>query len=135
MTELWRAALALLAIFLAVAVSAPAAAHLTPKSEIRLRFEPGAVRADVLIPLAEYSYAVGGPRDPGSLARYLARHTRAATPDGMAWTVEVGAVRIENAPGGPDILATVTYRPPLPTSRPIPRSACGSSPGRCAPMC
>jgi len=108
--------LVLLATLLLGLLAAPAAAHLTPNSEIRLRFEPGAVRADVLIPLAEYSYAVDGPRDPGSLARYLAAHTRAATPDGTPggtpWTVEVGAVRVENAPGGPDILATVTYRPP-----------------------
>ena len=112
MTDIWRVALALLALLLAGAVSAPAAAHLTPNSEIRLRFEPGAVRADVLIPLAEYAYAVDGPRDPGSLALYLARHTRAATPDGTPWAVEVGAVRVESAPGGPDILATITLRPP-----------------------
>ena len=109
-------AIVLLATLMLGLLATPAAAHLTPNSEIRLRFEPGAVRADVLIPLAEYSYAtartVENARDPGSLARYLARHTRAATPDGTPWTAEVGAVRVESAPGGPDILATVTYRPP-----------------------
>ncbi len=112
MTRLLRAIFTLLALLL----STPAAAHLTPNSEIRLRFEPGAVRADVLIPVAEYSYAKagtnGGPRDPASLSRYLAKHTSAATPDGRPWTAEVGAVRIEDAPGGPDILATITFRPP-----------------------
>ena len=116
MIDIWRVALALLALFLAGAVSAPAAAHLTPNSEIRLRFEPGAVRADVLIPLAEYAYATASTndsaRDPVDLARYLALHTRAATPDGTPWSVEVGAVRIEDAPGGPDILSTITLRPP-----------------------
>jgi len=116
MTSFWRGTLALLALLLSGFFAAPVAAHLTPNSEIRLRFEPGAVRADVLIPLAEYSYATANTndsaRDPASLSRYLARHTRAATPDGQPWTAEVGAVRIEDAPGGPDILTTVTFRPP-----------------------
>ena len=109
-------ALVLLATLMLGLLATPAAAHLTPNSEIRLRFEPGAVRADVLIPLAEYSYATAttaeNARDPASLTRYLANHTRAATADGQPWTAEVGAVRVESAPGGPDILATVTYRPP-----------------------
>lgn len=104
--------LALLLTALLGLLAAPAAAHLTPNSEIRLRFEPGAVRADVLIPLAEYAYATEGPSDPAALSRYLARHAAAAAPDGRAWSLSVGAVRVEEAPGGPDILATLTFRPP-----------------------
>ncbi|MDP3674808.1 MAG: HupE/UreJ family protein [Novosphingobium sp.] len=91
----------------------PALAHLTPNSEIRLHFEPGAVRAEVLIPVAEFAYATASDaRDMSALAAYLAVHTSAAAPDGRAWRVSVGRVRIEAAPGGPDILATLSYTPP-----------------------
>ena len=105
-------ALVLFGTLLLGLLATPAAAHLTPNSEVRLRFEPGAVRADVLIPLAEYTYATGGSRDSASLSRYLASHTRAATPDGKPWSLTVDTVRIEPAPGGPDILATLSLRPP-----------------------
>ena len=102
----------LVALLLAL-VPAPAAAHLTPNSEIRLHFEPGAVRAEVLIPVAEFAYATGRQaNDRGALAAYLRDHTRAAAPDGRAWRVAVEDVRVEAAPGGPDILATLTYTPP-----------------------
>jgi hypothetical protein len=105
LAALFAAALGLMAV--------PALAHLTPNSEIRLRFEPGALHADVLIPVAEFSYATGrDPRDKAALAAYLAAHTRAAAPDGRAWRTRVSEVRIEPAPGGPDILATLTYTPP-----------------------
>ena len=91
----------------------PALAHLTPNSEIRLHFEPGALRAEVLIPVAEYAYATGrDARDGAAVAAYLAAHTRATAPDGRAWRVSVDGVRVEPAPGGPDILATLTYTPP-----------------------
>ena len=72
MTRLGATLLALLLALLA----APALAHLTPNSEIRLRFEPGAVRADVLIPAAEYAYATGRrAHDALAIARYLAAHS------------------------------------------------------------
>ena len=94
-------------------LATPAAAHLTPNSEIRLHFEPGAVRADVMIPVAEFAYATGrDARDAAALAAYLTAHTRAAASDGRAWRVVVDSVRVEAAPGGPDILATLTYTPP-----------------------
>jgi hypothetical protein len=103
----------LLFFLLSLLLGQPALAHLTPNSEIRLRFEPGAVRADVLIPLAEYAYATGGDAQDGdALAAYLTSHTRAATRDRRPWTTMVGATRIEPAPGGPDIRAIVTYIPP-----------------------
>ena len=101
-------------IALCVALLAlPALAHLTPNSEIRLHFEPGALRAEVLIPVAEYAYATGrDARDEAGVAAYLAAHTRAVAPDGRAWRVSVDRVRVEPAPGGPDILATLSYTPP-----------------------
>ena len=103
----------LLATLLLVLLAFPAAAHLTPNSEIRLRFEPGALRADVLIPAAEYGFATGrDPAERGEVARYLASHTGAAAADGRSWRTAVSEVRVVEAPGGPDILATVTYTPP-----------------------
>ena len=111
MIELARRAV--LALLLLVLLSAPATAHLTPNSEIRLRFEPGVVRADVLIPLAEYAYATNrDARDSRELSSYLRDHTHATAPDGRPWTVAVGDIHVEDAPGGPDIHATVTYTPP-----------------------
>jgi hypothetical protein len=108
-----RAAATLLALVLTMLGAGAARAHLTPNSELRLRFEPGAVRAEVLIPAAEYAYASGrAPDDAAALARYIAAHTAASAPDGRAWRVSVGEVRVEDAPGGPDILTTVTYLPP-----------------------
>ena len=112
MTELrrWAAALAALALAL---LAWPAAAHLTPNSEIRLRFEPGALRADVLIPAAEYAFATGrSPRRSAEVARYLTSHTAAAAPDGRRWRTTVSNLRVVEAAGGPDLLATLTYTPP-----------------------
>lgn len=102
----------LLALVLA-ALAWPASAHLTPNSEIRLRFEPGALHANVLIPEAEYRFATSRPAsDLAGLRPYLLSHTRAVAPDDRPWTVALANLRIEPAPGGPDILATLTYTPP-----------------------
>ena len=116
MTDLRRFAAVALAI-LAALIALPAVAHLTPNSEIRLRFEPGALRADVLIPAAEYAYATSQPVDdnPATLAalsRYLIAHTTATAPDGRRWTVAIDRIHVEPAAGGPDILATLSYTPP-----------------------
>lgn len=104
-----RFALALLALVFAL----PASAHLTPNSEIRLRFEPGVLRADVLVPEAEYRFATGrAANDLAGLRGYLLSHTAARAPDGRRWTVSLADLRIEDAPGGPDIRATLTYTAP-----------------------
>ena len=106
----------LLATFIAVlcALTAlPAVAHLTPNSEIRLHFEPGVLRAEVLIPEAEYRFATGRPaNDVTNLNGYIPAHTTATAPDGRRWTMALTDLRVEPAPGGPDILATLTYTPP-----------------------
>ena len=102
----------LIAAMLAV-IALPASAHLTPNSEIRLRFEPGVLRAEVLIPEAEYRFATGRPaNDLTNLNGYIPSHTSATAPDGRRWTMVLTDLRIEPAPGGPDILATLTYTPP-----------------------
>jgi hypothetical protein len=100
-----------------VLLASPAAAHLTPNSEIRLRFEPGAVRAAILIPAAEFTYATGeaaenDSRDTSAIGAYILSHTQAVSPEGAAWHVAVDDVRVEPAPGGPDIRAEVTYTAP-----------------------
>ncbi|MET0180287.1 MAG: HupE/UreJ family protein [Novosphingobium sp.] len=108
----------LLAALVLALLAQPAAAHLTPNSEVRLRFEPGAMRVAVLIPVAEFAFATGRPANDrpqtrATLSAYLLDHTRAASPDGRAWRVAVDDVRVEPAPGGPDILATLTYTAPV----------------------
>ena len=106
-------ALALFVMLLLGVLATPATAHLTPNSEIRLRFEPGVLRADVLIPEAEYRFATGRPvNDLANLRGYIPAHTTASAPDGRRWTMALTDLRIEPAPGGPDILATLTYTPP-----------------------
>lgn len=113
---LLRLLLSLAALLLASA-PVPAAAHLTPNSEIRLHFEPGALRAEVLIPAGEYAYATGLPADnrPDSLAaarRYLLSHAAVRTPDGRAWSEQIGHLEVAPAPGGPDLLASLRFVAP-----------------------
>jgi hypothetical protein len=106
----WTAALTTLVLTL---LAWPAAAHLTPNSEIRLRFEPGALRAEVLIPAAEYVFATErDARSSAEVAQYLTGHTAVTAPDGRRWRATVSDLRVVEAPGGPDILATLTYTPP-----------------------
>ena len=106
----------LVATLIALAVALlplPAAAHLTPNSEIRLHFEPGVLRAEVLIPEAEYRFATARPaNDIAGMRSYIPAHTSATAPNGQRWAVSLTDLRIESAPGGPDILATLTYIPP-----------------------
>ena len=102
----------LIALVVAV-IALPASAHLTPNSEIRLQFEPGVLRAEVLIPEAEYRFATGRPaNDIAGLQSYMPAHTSATALNGQRWAVSLTDLRIESAPGGPDILATLTYTPP-----------------------
>ena len=109
MTRLVATLIAVLVTLLAL----PAAAHLTPNSEIRLHFEPGVLRADVLIPEAEYRFATSRPaNDLATLRGYIPAHTAATAPNGQRWAISLTDLRIEPAPGGPDILATLTYTPP-----------------------
>jgi hypothetical protein len=112
MTE-WRRWTAALTTLVLTLLAWPAAAHLTPNSEIRLRFEPGALRAEVLIPAAEYVFATErDARSSAEVAQYLTGHTAATAPDGRRWRATVSDLRVVEAPGGPDILATLTYTPP-----------------------
>lgn len=106
----------ILALVLALLTS-PAAAHLTPNSEIRLDLAPGAVTADVIVPQSEFGYATGLPTDnsPAALAAaqdYLVSHMAVATPDGRPWHVVVRSVRFETIAGPPDFHARLVLIPP-----------------------
>ena len=84
-------------LLLALLFAAPAAAHLTPNSEVRLDFGERAVTADIIVPQGEYAYATGNPVTDDaasqSLAeRYLAEHMSVHAPDGRAWAVDAGRV-------------------------------------------
>ncbi|WP_225206924.1 HupE/UreJ family protein [Novosphingobium huizhouense] len=113
MIDRWRWVAALVLLLL----SAPAAAHLTPNSEIRLDFAPGAVTADVVVPQSEFGYATGLATDntPASLAaasRYLLAHMAVASPTGARWTVALRRLRFETIAGPPDLHASLVLVPP-----------------------
>lgn len=107
---------AILAIVLAL-VATPALAHLTPNSEIRLDFAPGAVNADIVVPQAEFGYATGLATDnqPPSLARAQARvlaDLAVLTDDGRPWQIAVNRIAFEQIAGPPDLHLSLTLTPP-----------------------
>jgi hypothetical protein len=95
----------------------PAAAHLTPNSEVRLAFGRSHVEADVVIPMGDYALASGNRpgNDPASRAAartWLSRHIAAASPDGTPWRVAIDGLRFAQVAGPPDLLATLRLLPP-----------------------
>lgn len=107
---------ATLALFL-VLLCGPALAHLTPNSEIRLAFAPGAVTADVVVPQAEFAYATGLATDnrPETLAKAKARvlaDMAVLAPDRRPWAVAVNRVAFEQIAGPPDLHLTLTLTAP-----------------------
>ncbi|HYZ47670.1 MAG TPA: HupE/UreJ family protein, partial [Sphingomonas sp.] len=106
-----RALLAWLALLL---IAAPAAAHLTPNSEIRLDFGAQAVEAEVIIPLAELSFALHrqlpgtlGPVRDADVRRYIAE--RFAVP---GWRVRLAGLDVVLEAGPPDVRARFALTPP-----------------------
>lgn len=97
--------------------AAPALAHLTPNSEIRLSFVPGAVIADVIVPQGEFAYATGLATDnsPASLARAKARvlsDMAVLAPDGRPWRIHVDRIAFEQIAGPPDLHLNLTLTAP-----------------------
>lgn len=116
-----RATLVFVALVFAVLAQLaawPAAAHLTPNSEVRLDFGRDVVSAEVIVPLGELGYAMGGPiapragPAPAALGRYLLAHMAARAPDGRPWTLTLRDPRIVVDEGAPDFRARVDLRPP-----------------------
>ncbi|MET0252116.1 MAG: HupE/UreJ family protein [Novosphingobium sp.] len=113
----WRMVLAAGALLASLLAAAPALAHLTPNSEIRLHFEPGALRAQVLIPAGEFAYATGLAADNRAASldhagRYLLEHAAVRTPPGRAWAEAVDRIAVVAAPGGPDLIASLRFEAP-----------------------
>lgn len=101
----------------ALLASSPAAAHLTPNSEIALSIGANAVAADIIVPMGDYAFATGHPvRNDArslSLARdYLARHFVVTTRAGQSWQVRIGEVAFVRIAGPPDLHATARLVPP-----------------------
>lgn len=95
-------------------VSVPAAAHLTPNSELRLDFGQSAVQAELIIPLPELSYALRRPVPAGlgavqddGLRRYVEARLRVP-----GWTVTLTDLSIIQVAGPPDLRARFTLTPP-----------------------
>jgi hypothetical protein len=107
----------LTAVLLWLFLGSPALAHLTPNSEIRLDFAPGLVKADVVVPQAEFGYATGLATDnrAESLARARARvlaDMAVVSPDGRAWRIGVDRIAFEEIAGPPDLHLELTLLPP-----------------------
>jgi hypothetical protein len=104
----------LLTLLLLLLAAAPAAAHLTPNSEVRLDFGAETVAAEVIIPLGELSFALrrqlppalGPVRDP-SVHAYLAE--RLAVP---GWRVRLTGLAVVQEVGPPDLRARFALQPP-----------------------
>jgi hypothetical protein len=94
----------------------PAAAHLTPNSEVQLDPRETEVLADIIVPRGEYAYATGNPVDgsPASLAtarRYLLDRLEVSGKDGAAWTVKIDTIEFVQIAGPPDLHATARLIP------------------------
>lgn len=118
-----RLSLAALCIAIALLLGAgPAAAHLTPNSEISLEMGAANIRADIIIPQGEYAVATGNPvgNDAASLATarsYIADRFAVTTPGGQPWTVHIQSAEFAQIAGPPDLHAIAILTPP--TGAPI----------------
>jgi hypothetical protein len=107
-----------LAVVAALLVSAlPAAAHLTPNSEVKLAFGGDHVWADIIIPQGEYAAATGNPtgNDRQSLQRadaYLHKNIRVRAPDGRDWLISFESLAFAQIAGPPDLHAVARLDPP-----------------------
>ncbi len=95
----------------------PAAAHLTPNSEVVLDPRDGIVAADIIVPQGEYAYATGNPIDGSraSLDRaraYLLDRFAVFGPGGERWTIAIDTAEFVRIAGPPDLHATARLIPP-----------------------
>jgi hypothetical protein len=113
----WRRMFAACAtVCLALAIS-PAAAHLTPNSEVQLDFGQHHVDADIIIPQGEYAYATGNPtgNDGAALQRaqaYLRENILVRTRGGPGWTLTFRSIAFAHIAGPPDLHAIARLTPP-----------------------
>jgi len=113
----------LVAILLITLFPAPAAAHLTPNSEIQLDFTSDHISADIAIPLNELDYALRlplardargelAPTEQKALAAWLARRIGATTPAGRPFATALTNLRIGTDSSPPDVRFSVAFTPP-----------------------
>ena len=110
-----RALLAKCAVVLALFAS-PAAAHLTPNSEVQISPGPREVSADIIVPRGEYAYATGNPVDgsPASLEmarRYISERFGVSGPAGEPWKITIDRIEFVRIAGPPDLHATARLIP------------------------
>ncbi|OYY69241.1 MAG: hypothetical protein B7Y47_12460 [Sphingomonas sp. 28-63-12] len=109
----WVGGLLLLATVL---IAIPAAAHLTPNSEVNLDFGQHEIVADIIIPQGEYGFATGNPVGNTAIAlsrarAFLTGHVRLTSPDRAAWTMVIDRLDFAQIAGPPDLHAIATFTP------------------------
>jgi len=102
----------------------PAAAHLTPNSEIQLDPRASEVVVDIIVPQGEYAYATGNPTDGSQMSmevagKYLADRFEVSGPGGEAWKVVIDKIEFVRVAGPPDLHAIARVVPPRGT---VPRN-------------
>lgn len=117
MADARRIVALVLAVLALLGWSQAASAHLTPNSDVTLRFEGGRAEATIIVPAAEYAYASGhGARnDPPELSEaraYLAERMALVAGDGTALPMRIERLRFAQVAGPPDLLATVRFAIP-----------------------
>lgn len=99
-------------------LATPAAAHLTPNSEVSLDFGRTRVTGDAIIPLDEFDYARGrklaldANGQPREDVRSYLRPRIGAVSERRAWAVEIGVPRVGYDAGPPDLRFPLTLTPP-----------------------
>ncbi len=104
-------------LLLTLLCAAPAAAHLTPNSEVRLGFARDHVEADIIIPEGEYGLASGNPVGNGVAAlkaatAYLRQHVHIRSGDGTEWRLTISHIEFAQIAGPPDLHAIARFDPP-----------------------
>jgi hypothetical protein len=89
-----------------------ALAHSSPHSLVKLDIAGDSVRAEVLVPESELSFATAAERVSEPFADYLLRHLSAETPQGAAWKVEVRSVSNVTYLDHAYLSAQVEFTPP-----------------------
>ena len=113
----WRRLAAALLAILACLAPGPAAAHITPNSEVQLDFGPSEARADIIVPLGDYAAASGNPiaKTPANYQKaqdWLKHHVSIRSPDGRRWTIDYQLTEFAQIAGPPDLHAIATLIPP-----------------------
>ena len=110
---LWAAVAAAIALL----GGSPAAAHLTPNSEVQMAIGHSSIRADVIVPQGEYAFATANPvgNDARSLAlarAYVEGHSAILAPDGRRWSRHVESIGFAQIAGPPDLHLVEQWTPP-----------------------